>query len=110
MSFEHQNWDTIYVHLDKHKSTETQSSTKTHKEVSQETKIDNQIEEGKLTHKKMPINFGKQVQSYRLQHKLTQKDLSQKINQPVKIIIEIENGKAKHNPQVISKLKRLLCK
>jgi ribosome-binding protein aMBF1 (putative translation factor) len=110
MSFEHQNWDTIYVHLDKHKSKEKNSSTKTHKEVSKETKIEQQIEDGKLSHKKISTDFGKQVQSYRLQHKLTQKDLSQKINQPVKIITEIENGTAKHNPQVISKLKRLLCK
>ena len=108
MSLEHQNWDTIYVQLDKSK--DKQSTTKTHKEVSKETKIEKLIEEGKLSHKKIPSDFGKQVQSYRLQHKLTQKDLSQKINQPVKIIIEIENGKAKHNPQVISKLKRLLSK
>jgi ribosome-binding protein aMBF1 (putative translation factor) len=39
---------------------------------------------------------------------MTQKDLAQKINLPVKTINEIECGKAKHNPQVVSKIKRIL--
>ena len=37
-----------------------------------------------------------------------QKQLAQKINVTVAVINEIETGKAKHNPQVIQKLKRLL--
>ena len=39
---------------------------------------------------------------------MTQKDLAQKLNIPVKMINEIESGKAIHNPQVISKIKRIL--
>ena len=38
----------------------------------------------------------------------TQKQLVQKINVTVAVINEIETGKAKHTPQVIQKLKRLL--
>ena len=119
---DHQNWDTIYVHLDKKKqhigkqdnNTGKQKTNKqeNHKQYTnnshKERKLDKKIEEGTMSHQKISGNFGNQVQSYRLEHKLTQKDLANKINQPVKIITDIENGSAKHNPQIINKLKRLM--
>ena len=103
---DHQNWDTIYVHLDKKKqNTDKQNSNNSN---NKERKLDKQIEEGKMSHQQISGNFGNQLQSYRLEHKLTQKGLANKINQPVKIITDIENGSAKHNHQIINKLKRLM--
>ena len=114
---DHQNLDTIYVHLDKKKQhtgkqdnhTGKQNTNKHYTNNShKERKLDKKIEEGTMSHQKISGNFGNQLQSYRLEHKLTQKDLANKINQPVKIITDIENGSAKHNPQIINKLKRLM--
>ena len=112
---DHQNWDTIYVHLDKKKQNADKQNTDkqdTRKQntinSNKERKLDKKIEEGTMSHQKISGNFGNQLQSYRLEHKLTQKDLANKINQPVKIITDIENGSAKHNPQIINKLKRLM--
>ena len=112
---DHQNWDTIYVHLDKKKQNADKQNTDkqdTRKQntinSNKERKLDKKIEEGAMSHQKVSGNFGNQLQSYRLEHKLTQKDLANKINQPVKIITDIENGSAKHNPQIINKLKRLM--
>jgi len=108
---DHQNWDTIYVHLDKKKQNTDKQDTRKQDTInsqSKERKLDKKIEEGTMSHQKMSGNFGNQLRSYRLEHKLTQKDLANKINRPVKIITDIENGSAKHNPHIISKLKRLM--
>ena len=45
----------------------------------------------------MDIEFGKTLQKYRISQELTQKDIAQKLNIPVKDINEIESGKMKHN-------------
>ena len=65
-------------------------------------------EEGKLTHKKMDSEFGKTLQKYRLSRNMTQKDIAQKLNIPVKDINEIESGKMKNNGQLMGKIKRLM--
>jgi len=103
---EHQNWDTIYVHLDK--KGVTSDTTPQKKQMSKETKLEKQIEEGTMSHKKTPAQFGKDIQRFRQGKKWTQKELAQKINQSAKIITDIENGTLKHNPKVISQLKRLM--
>ena len=75
---------------------------------SKEQKMNEKEEEGKLTHKKMDANFGKTLQKYRLSQNMTQKDIAQKLNIPVKDINEIESGKMKHNGQLMGKIKRLM--
>jgi ribosome-binding protein aMBF1 (putative translation factor) len=110
---EHQDWDSFIL---KNKSSASKSNlnedgTKKKEYVkSKETKIEEDIEEGKLSHKKMDLSFGKTLQKYRLSQGLTQKDLSTKLNVPVKDINEIEAGKAKHNGQLMGKIKRLMMK
>lgn len=106
---EHQDWNTLYVKANKHskeKNKEKEENKTNH--FSKEKKIDKKIEEGNLKHDKTPSELGKIIQSRRLSQNMTQKDLAQKLNIPVKMINEIESGKAKHNPQVISKIKRIL--
>ena len=103
---EHQDWDTVYVTP---KKTNQGSGDKKKQYVkSKEQKMNEKEEEGKLTHKKMDVNFGKTLQKYRLSQGLTQKDIAQKLNIPVKDITEIESGKMKHNGQLMGKIKRLM--
>ena len=103
---EHQDWDTIYV---KPKKTNNQDGGKSKQYVkSKEQKMSESEEEGKLTHKKMDLEFGKTLQKYRLSQNMTQKDIAQKLNIPVKDINEIESGKMKHNGQLMGKIKRLM--
>ena len=98
----------VFISLDGNTDKQDTRKQDTINSQSKERKLDKKIEEGTMSHQKISGNFGNQLQSYRLEHKLTQKDLANKINQPVKIITDIENGSAKHNPQIINKLKRLM--
>lgn len=103
---EHQDWDTVYITP---KKTNHEGGDKKKQYVkSKEQKMNEKEEEGKLTHKKMDVNFGKTLQKYRLSQNMTQKDIAQKLNIPVKDINEIESGKMKHNGQLMGKIKRLM--
>lgn len=103
---EHQDWNTIYV---KPKKTNNQDGGKSKQYVkSKEQKMSESEEEGKLSHKKMDLEFGKTLQKYRLSRNMTQKDIAQKLNIPVKDINEIESGKMKHNGQLMGKIKRFM--
>uniref|UniRef100_A0A6C0BUV7 HTH cro/C1-type domain-containing protein n=1 Tax=viral metagenome TaxID=1070528 RepID=A0A6C0BUV7_9ZZZZ len=108
-NIQHQDWNTIYFSASKHiGDNKIRENKKTTKIVSKENKMEKKIEEGNLKHDKTPAELGKNIQSKRLSQNMTQKDLAQKLNIPVKMINEIESGKAKHNPQIISKIKRIL--
>ena len=113
---EHQDWDTIYIKANKElnksnkkKLNSQDKKIELHKQTfSKMNKIEKKIEDGNLKHEKISSDLGKIIQQKRLEKNMTQKDLAQKINQPVKIINEIESGKANKNPQVVSKIKRIL--
>lgn len=103
---EHQDWD-VFIMNNKSK-TKSKEENKTKEFVkSKDHKLEEQIEEGKLSHKKMDSNYGKELQKKRLSKGMTQKDLANKINVPFKMINEIESGKAKHNGPVMNKLNRI---
>jgi len=103
---DHQDWDTYYI--TPKKTSEEQNKKQYTK--SKEKKMSEAEDEGKLSHKKMDINFGKALQKYRSSQNMTQKDIAQKLNIPVKDINEIESGKMKHNGQLMGKIKRLMMK
>jgi|TARA_B110000879_G_C10924122_1_gene413308 ribosome-binding protein aMBF1 (putative translation factor) len=106
---EHQDWDLIILNNKSSKPKLNVDGTKKKEYVkSRATKLEENVEEGKLSHKKMDLSFGKSLQKYRLSQGLTQKDLSTKLNIPVKDINEIESGKAKHNGHLMGKIKRLM--
>jgi len=107
---DHQDWEPIYLHLKKHTDPKKKSKdSKVNTYVpSKESKLEKKIDEGDLKIKKTPAEIGKIIQGRRTAMGLTQKELAQRINIPAKTILEIESGKAKHNPQVISKIKRAL--
>ena len=48
------------------------------------------------------------MSSARLELKLTQKDVAQKINEKPSIVQDYESGKAIPNPQILGKLERIL--
>lgn len=103
---EHQDWDTLFVKPKK----ENNNIEKKQHVKSKEQKMNESEEIGKLSHKKMDSDFGKVLQKYRLSQNMTQKDIAQKLNIPVKDINEIESGKMKHNGQLMGKIKRLMNK
>ena len=107
MSLDHQDWNVQYVYLNK-KTKEKQQKNSSSKIPNKENKMDKQIEEGNMKVKKTSSDIGKQIQKKRNELKLSQKDLASKVNVLPKVIMEIENGKAKHNPQLIVKIKRQL--
>ena len=104
---EHQDWATKILNS---KKPINQEGEKKQYKKSKEQKLNDAEEEGKLSHKKMDLEFGKSLQKYRLSQGLTQKDIAQKLNIPAKDINEIESGKMKHNGQLMGKIKRLMMK
>jgi len=53
-------------------------------------------------------SVGKAMSSARLELKLTQKDVAQKINEKPSVVQDYESGKAIPNPQILGKLERIL--
>ena len=104
---DHQNWNQYYFHLDKKKSDKSQSHNKP---KSKEIKLENKIEEGKLSHTKFDKEFGNLIRNYRSNQKISQKDLAQRLNINHKIINGIETGNAIYNPKIMRQLKQLLKK
>ena len=104
---EHQDWVVKTVKIKNNQGPHTSSQAKQYVK-SKEQKMIEAEEEGKLIHKKMDLEFGKTLQKYRLSQNMTQKDIAQKLNIPVKDINEIESGKMKHNGQLMGKIKRLM--
>jgi len=103
---DHQDWDTFIIN-NKSKSKVNEDGSKKEFVKSKEHKFEEQIEEGKMSHKRMDAAYGKELQKKRLSRGMTQKDLANKINVPFKLINDIESGKAKHNGPVMNKLNRL---
>ena len=56
----------------------------------------------------MPLELKKKIQQARLDKKLTQAQLGNLVNEKPNVIQEYESGKAIPNPQVLSKLSRVL--
>lgn len=54
------------------------------------------------------IEIGKKIQQARLDKKMTQKQLAQKLNCLVSVVQSYENGKAKYNGEFLSKIGRIL--
>ena len=102
---DHQDWTTIVVNKNKDKE-----KVDLKKKVidSKANKIEKQVEEDDLKHKKITSELRQLIIKGRVANKLTQKELSQKCNFPVHIINDIETGKAIYNHIQINKIKRIL--
>jgi ribosome-binding protein aMBF1 (putative translation factor) len=115
-TMEHQDWTPIYKkaskHLDKatenNKSKSKSKSNSSNKTSHSERKLDEAVSDGQLAVKKFDATFGKDVQRFRAAKGWKQAELAQKLNVNQIVINEIEAGKAKYNPALMSKIKRLL--
>jgi len=57
---------------------------------------------------KIPPSVGKAIQTARMEKELSQKDVAQKINEKPSVLQDYEAGRAIPNPQILSKLERVL--
>ncbi|KAI9568951.1 multi protein bridging factor 1-domain-containing protein [Boletus coccyginus] len=57
---------------------------------------------------KVNPSVGKAIQTARMDKQFTQKELAQKINEKPSVIQDYESGKAIPNPQILSKMERIL--
>ncbi|KAL0061100.1 multiprotein-bridging factor 1 [Marasmius tenuissimus] len=57
---------------------------------------------------KVAPSVGRAIQTARMELKLAQKDLAQKVNEKPSVIQDYESGKAIPNPQILGKLERSL--
>jgi len=57
---------------------------------------------------KVAPSVGRAMQTARMELKLSQKDVAQKINEKPSVLQDYESGKAIPNPQILSKLERVL--
>lgn len=116
--FAHQDWNTYIVHC-KTKPTnvkkennsvkkENNSDKKSSNNFIKENKMDTKIEEGKLRHKKVSEDLVSDFKKWRSSQNLTQKDVAVKLSVQSQIINKFETGQLNHNPQLISKIKRLM--
>ena len=104
---DHQDWKPIIIRKNNENKKES-SSKSVNYEQQKNKKIEKQIEEGNMKHKKIPDDIRKKIQQKRGELNMTQKQLAQKINIQVSIINEIETGKALYNHKHINKIKRIL--
>jgi len=110
---EHQDWTPIYKkaakHLDKDNKDNNNNNNNINKTSHSERKLDEAVSDGQLAVKKFDATFGKDVQRFRAAKGWKQAELAQKLNVNQRVINEIEAGKAKYNPALMSKIKRLLA-
>ncbi|XP_074655573.1 endothelial differentiation-related factor 1 homolog [Tubulanus polymorphus] len=69
-------------------------------------KLDRETEE--LHHDRVSMGVAKHIQKRRSELKMTQKDLSTKINEKPQVVNDYEAGRAIPNPQIMGKLERAL--
>lgn len=105
-SLAHQDWNTVYVHLDKKKNNEQKESKKT-KGPNDKTKLDYTHGEEFKT-KKVNLNLSTEIRTRRNLKGMTQKELAQKINVKPAIINDYESGKAVPDSKIINKIKKIL--
>jgi putative transcription factor len=77
--------------------------------IMSDKKLDDATEVGTIV--KVDKNLSKAIMQARTAKKMTQKELATKINEKPQVVAEYESGKAVPNPQIISKIERMLgCK
>ena len=106
---EHQDWHTVTINKVFKEQNQKETDEKKQKLASNlDYKLNKKEEEKGLKHENVSQNISKIIRDSRCSKKLTQKQLANMANLPVKVITDIENGTSKYNPQNINKLKRVL--
>ena len=109
----HQDWETYYVHCKMSKPSnvkQTNNSIKKTNYVNKENKMDKQIEEGKMSHKKVSTDLKDEFKKWRNSQGMTQKDVAVKLAVNHQVINKFETGQMNHDPKLVGKIKRLMKK
>jgi len=102
--YSHQDWKTVVVHKTK---AIKQMENKPKKQNAPGTKEFRKLDGDEIVKPKtVDKNIAKQLQQARCAKKLKQKEVAQRLNVPLSMIQNVENGKAKLNKAFISKLKK----
>ena len=112
MSQEFQDWETVVFK-------NIPSSTKKNQKKTIENRVQDSIKSQNANHFKLenetenfrnltiPIALSKEIQQKRMEQKLTQKELAQKLNTQPTIIQELENGKALYQQETKKMIRQL---
>ncbi len=106
MSYEHQDWNAIVLNP-KNKTSEPVEKPKSNFVISQQAKIEADIDAGKSL-KTYGHEYGQKVQKARCDKKLTQDQLAQQLNVKKDIVQKIENGTGLVDGQICGKIFRIL--
>ena len=107
----HQDWNPVVFNNTKHTSTEKKTVCAPHISANKTAqKVEQLVEsDAKLTIKTMNSCAVKAIIKSRCALKFSQKDLATKCCITESIIRNIEQGKEAHNPQLLTKIQKVLC-
>lgn len=108
---DHQDWETLYVHCKMDKPTNTVNKTVSVKKTnfnSKEKKMEKNIEEGTMKHKKVSVDLKTEFQKWRQSKGMTQKEVAIKLAVNHQIINKFEQGQLNHDSKLVGKIKRII--
>ena len=109
---DHQDWKTVILNNPNAAKTKTKTKTNIIKKKTDDEKtaklraIDTETETFKIP--KIDKKISKQISEARCHLKMSQKELANKLNLPVKTIVDYENGKAIPENRLLNKIKNTL--
>jgi len=108
----HQDWETLYLNCKVEKKTNDKKNTgvKKHCKGFKETKMDEQIENGSMTHTKVSTDLKDEFKKWRNSQGMTQKDVAVKLAVNHQVINKFETGQMNHDPKLVWKIKKLMKK
>ena len=106
----HQDWETLYLNCKVEKNTSNKKNTSVKKTGNgvKETKMDKQIENGSMKHKKVSGDLKTDFQKWRQSKGMTQKEVAVKLAVNHQVINKFETGQMNHDPKLVGKIKRLM--
>jgi len=108
----HQDWETLYTHckLPNPKNVENRKGVSVKKShvFSNENKMEKQIEDGKMSHKKVSTDLKDEFKKWRNSKGITQKEVAIKLAVNHQIINKFETGELKNDPKLVGKVKQLI--
>lgn len=107
----HQDWKQYLIYCKNSPKINDKENIKKNKYIQNpDKKWDEKIEKGELKHKKIDLKLTKDFQKWRQSKNKTQKDVALLLNIQPQIITKFESGQLKYDPQLTSKIKKLIKK
>jgi ribosome-binding protein aMBF1 (putative translation factor) len=108
----HQDWETLYLNckIDKKDDQKKTKSIKKSEHGEKESKMDELIVEGKMSHKKISVDLKDDFKKWRNSKGMTQKQVGLMLAVNHQVINKFETGDMNHDPKLVGKIKRLMAK